>query len=237
MKRDFSHLPAWVEALASGICRATANIIAMACSAVVMEFPKGVFITMMPFLDASGMSTLSTPIPARPMTLRLVAAASTFSVTFVADRMARPSYAPITDRSLSLSLPMEGSKVTSMPRVTEDLDSGFRELVGDENFWGHVRHSLLADRPPRGGPGHAYLEKDEGGSGRRGLFLDFHVKGPVEPWQHRLDIRGSRPSRRTRSADPGARRGSRRHRARHLRPPAAWPRPWRTPRHRRSGHR
>jgi hypothetical protein len=52
MKRDFSHLPAWVEALASGIWRATANIIAMACSAVVMEFPKGVFITMMPFFDA-----------------------------------------------------------------------------------------------------------------------------------------------------------------------------------------
>jgi hypothetical protein len=39
MKRFFSHLPAWVEALASGIWRATANIRAMACSAVVMALP------------------------------------------------------------------------------------------------------------------------------------------------------------------------------------------------------
>jgi len=39
MKRFFSHLPAWVEVLASGIWRATANIRAMACSAVVMALP------------------------------------------------------------------------------------------------------------------------------------------------------------------------------------------------------
>ena len=39
MKRFFSHLPALVEAEASGIWRASANIIAMACSAVVMVLP------------------------------------------------------------------------------------------------------------------------------------------------------------------------------------------------------
>jgi hypothetical protein len=50
-----------------------------------------VFITMMPFFDASGISTLSTPIPARPITRRFVAAAMIFYVTLVADRMARPS--------------------------------------------------------------------------------------------------------------------------------------------------
>ena len=49
----------------------------MACSAVVIELPNGVFITMMPFLVAAGMSTLSTPMPARPMTFRLLAAAMT----------------------------------------------------------------------------------------------------------------------------------------------------------------
>jgi hypothetical protein len=65
--------------LASGIWRATAIIMAMACSAVVIELPKGVFITITPFLDAAGISTLSTPMPARPITLRLVAAASTLS--------------------------------------------------------------------------------------------------------------------------------------------------------------
>ena len=73
MKRFFSHLPAWVEASACGIWRASASISAMACSAVVIELPNGVFITMMPFAVAAGMSTLSTPMPARPITFRLFA--------------------------------------------------------------------------------------------------------------------------------------------------------------------
>ena len=71
MKRFFSHLPAWVEASACGIWRASANIIAMACSAVVIELPNGVFITITPRAVAAGMSTLSTPMPARPITFRL----------------------------------------------------------------------------------------------------------------------------------------------------------------------
>ena len=91
MKRLFSHLPAWVDALAWGICLANANIMAMACSAVVMELPNGVFITITPRAVAAGMSTLSTPIPARPTTFRLSAAASTVFVTLVAERMASPS--------------------------------------------------------------------------------------------------------------------------------------------------
>jgi hypothetical protein len=121
----------------SGIWRATANIIAMACSAVVIELPKGVFITMMPFLEAAGMSTLSTPMPARPITLRLSAAAMTFSVTLVAERMARPSYSPITSSSLSLSLPMLRVEGDVDAAIAEDLDGGFRQLVGYENFGGH----------------------------------------------------------------------------------------------------
>ncbi len=91
MNRFFSHLPAWVEASAAGNWRATANIMAMACSAVVIELPKGVFITMMPRLVAAGRSTLSTPMPARPITFSLSAAAINFSVTLVAERIARPS--------------------------------------------------------------------------------------------------------------------------------------------------
>ena len=45
----------------------------MACSAVVIELPNGVFITITPLAVAAGMSTLSTPMPARPITLRLFA--------------------------------------------------------------------------------------------------------------------------------------------------------------------
>ncbi|EAU46702.1 hypothetical protein R2601_16315 [Salipiger bermudensis HTCC2601] len=116
MNLDFSHLPAWVEASAAGIWRATANIIAMACSAVVIMLPNGVFITITPFLDAASLSTLSVPMPARPTTLRLVACSRMVGVTLVAERMARPSYWPITSASLSLSLPRSGMKSTSMPR-------------------------------------------------------------------------------------------------------------------------
>jgi len=91
MKRFFSHFPAWVEASAAAICRAAANIRATACSAVVIEFPNGVFMTTMPRAVAEGMSMLSTPIPARPITLRLVAAAMTSLSAFVAERTASPS--------------------------------------------------------------------------------------------------------------------------------------------------
>ena len=91
MKRFFSHLPACVDASASGSWRASANISATACSAVVIEFPNGVFITTTPLAEAAGMSTLSIPIPARPTTFRLVAASRMSRVTLVDERIARPS--------------------------------------------------------------------------------------------------------------------------------------------------
>ena len=94
MKRFFSHLPACVDASACGICRASASISVIACSAVVIELPKGVFITMMPFAVAAGMSTLSTPMPARPITFRFFARSRIFGVTFVAERIASPSKLP-----------------------------------------------------------------------------------------------------------------------------------------------
>ena len=40
------------------------------CSAVVIALAEGVFITMIPFLDAADTSTLSTPIPALPINLK-----------------------------------------------------------------------------------------------------------------------------------------------------------------------
>ena len=75
---------------AAGMWRASANISAMACSAVVIELPKGVFITITPLAVAAARSILSTLTPARPMTLRRVARSSTLAVTFVAERIAKP---------------------------------------------------------------------------------------------------------------------------------------------------
>ena len=114
MKRFFSHLPALVEAEASGNCRASANIIAMACSAVVIALPKGVFITTTPRAVALVTSTLSTPMPARPTTFSRGAACSTSRVTLVAERTAKPSYSPMMARSSAGVRPVLTS--ASMPR-------------------------------------------------------------------------------------------------------------------------
>ncbi len=88
---DFSHLSVLMEAVAWGTLRAAETIRARACSAVVTVLPKGVFMTMTPFWEAVGMSTLSTPIPARPITFRLAPASMISAVALVAERMARPS--------------------------------------------------------------------------------------------------------------------------------------------------
>ncbi len=112
--RFFSHLPVLVEAEASGIWRAKANIMAIACSAVVMVLPCGVFITTTPRAVAERISTLSTPMPARPTTFRLLAASKSSRVTLVADRTASPSYGAIMLRRSAGERP--GFKSTSTPR-------------------------------------------------------------------------------------------------------------------------
>ena len=181
MKSFFGHLPAWVPALASGIWRASANIIAIACSAVVMLLPKGVFITMTPFFDASGMSTLSTPMPARPTTLRFVAAARTSAVTFVAERIARPSYSPIIAISSSLLLPVMTS--TSMPRSLK-IAAAFGSILSLMRTLGAVMSLILFSR--EGGnpsPGVAVLQCQVMGPRLRGDTLKLVKRGvcPVEP--------------------------------------------------------
>ena len=90
-KRLFSHFPERVVRSASGIRRASASSMAMACSAAVMELPYGVFMTTMPRAVAAAMSMLSTPIPARPMTRSRGAAVSVAAVIRVAERTAMPS--------------------------------------------------------------------------------------------------------------------------------------------------
>ena len=92
MNRSFSHLPLFMEAVAWGIHRVIEKIIAIVCSAVVTVLPPGVFITTIPRLVATCVSTLSKPEPARPTTFRRSAAASNSAVTFVADRTMSASY-------------------------------------------------------------------------------------------------------------------------------------------------
>ena len=66
----FSHRPACMDSLAWGTERARASISATVCSATLTALPPGVFITSTPRLVAATMSTLSTPIPALPITCK-----------------------------------------------------------------------------------------------------------------------------------------------------------------------
>ncbi len=79
-----------MEWSAWGIFRDRAISIAMACSAVVTVLPPGVFMTMTPLELAASRSTLSTPMPARPITFMFFAASMTSAVTLVALRMTIP---------------------------------------------------------------------------------------------------------------------------------------------------
>ena len=84
-----SQRPARTPAAACGTLRARASSSVIACSAVVTLEPPGVFMTTMPFLVAASTSTLSTPMPARPITRSASARASTSAVTLVPLRMMR----------------------------------------------------------------------------------------------------------------------------------------------------
>ena len=133
MKRFFSHLPAWVEASACGIWRASANIMAMACSAVVIELPKGVFITITPLrgggrdvdvVDAdAGAADHLEGLGAREDLRRDLGGRADGEAVVVAD-----------DRGeLVLVLAELGLEIDLDAAILEDLDGGGRKVVGDEH--------------------------------------------------------------------------------------------------------
>ena len=165
----FSHLPARVEASASGICRASASISVMACSAVVIELPNGVFITMMPRAVAAGISTLSTPMPARPITFRFLRLLEHFGRDL--GGRADGQAVETVDRlgELVLVLAEIGLEIDLDAAILEDRDGGGRQRVGDENFaaWHELHEPLMA----------AFASA--------ALALAI---GPVEPQRQRFDI-------------------------------------------------
>ena len=71
--------------------RASASSSAIVCSAAVTTFDSGALATTMPRLVAAGTSTLSTPTPARPITLSRSAFSISSAVIFVAERITMPS--------------------------------------------------------------------------------------------------------------------------------------------------
>ena len=83
-------MPDVSDACACGTLRASASINAIVCSAAATMFDCGAFATMIPRFVAAGTSTLSTPIPARPITRSRSARSMTSAVTCVAERISRP---------------------------------------------------------------------------------------------------------------------------------------------------
>src|ERR1022692_4567797 len=204
MNLFFSHLPARVEVSASGICRAKASISVIACSSGGVELPNGVFITMMPRAVAAGMSTLSTPMPARPITFRFLAFSRILADTLVAERMARPSKPPISSASLSLSLPRLGWKSTSMPRSLK-ICTAAGESASEMRTLGMAIAAFFewvcwsSSPPARGGGGGKIVALRR--LRQRGFGLS---EGPVEPGRERLDVARFR---RRPAPDAQARRG------------------------------
>jgi len=86
------HSPRRTEASAAATRRARAKRRASACSAAAMVLPVGALTTVMPAWVAASMSTLSTPTPARPITVRRVPAAIIAASTFTWLRTRRASY-------------------------------------------------------------------------------------------------------------------------------------------------
>ena len=83
-----SHFPSRMDPAAWGTGRAPQSRWVNVSSAVATVLPDGVFMTITPRSVAASTSTLSTPTPARPTTLRRCAAAITSAVTLVSERTA-----------------------------------------------------------------------------------------------------------------------------------------------------
>ena len=85
------HKPDFIELSAVGIDRARENINASTCSATAWVVAEGEFTTVTLCRLAAARSMLSTPTPARPTTLRLVAAEKTSAFTCVRLRTIKAS--------------------------------------------------------------------------------------------------------------------------------------------------
>ena len=86
-----SQRPSTSAMCAWGMLRACASMSAMACSAADTALDPAALTTTMPRSVAAGTSTLSTPVPARPITRRRGAWAMRAAVTLVALRTTRAS--------------------------------------------------------------------------------------------------------------------------------------------------
>ena len=154
-QRERSHFPATRAAWAWGMLRAIESSRATACSAADSTFDVGAFTTMTPRRVAAATSTLSSPIPARPTTMRSRPASSTSAVTWVSERMisaAAPGTAWRSSagvRPIRMSTSWPASRRRTMPRSA--IVSETRTLAIPP--WSPIRRPIakgIAGRVPSG---------------------------------------------------------------------------------------
>ncbi len=145
MKRFFSHLPAWVEASAAGSWRASANISAIACSAVVIELPNGVFMTITPLRRRGGNVDVVDADAGAADHLQLLGVFEQLGGDL--GRRADRQAVVVADDLGELVLVEAGLDVDLDAALLEDRDGGGREFVGDENAGSHGSCSLSSRSP------------------------------------------------------------------------------------------
>jgi len=139
------HCPAFIDAVACGMWRASETISEIACSAVVMVLPPGVFITTMPRLVAAPTSTLSTPMPARPITFNCLAASITSLVTFVPLRITNASASAIASANSPGDSP--GEFTTSTPSASSRISRPWVARESVTRTFATIALSIWASSP------------------------------------------------------------------------------------------
>ncbi len=140
-----SQRPATSAAWACGTLRAEASSSAIVCSAAEMMLLCGALTTITPRLVAASTSTLSSPMPARPTTIRSDPAASTSSVTCVAERMIS-ACAPGIDLEQFVGGQVEAD-VDVVAGGTEAIEASVGDFFGDQDA--SHRPSCLSARTVR----------------------------------------------------------------------------------------
>ena len=126
-----SQRPATSAEWAWGTLRAWASSSAIVCSAADTMLLCGALTTITPRRVAASTSTLSSPMPARPTTSRSVPAASTSSVTVVAERMIRAWAPTIAVEQLLGGQP--DPHVDLVAGGAEAVEPAVGDLFGDED--------------------------------------------------------------------------------------------------------
>src|SRR6266850_2468970 len=195
-----SHRPAFIEASACGIIRASESSSDIVCSAAETVFPPGTFITTIPARVAASASTLSTPVPARPITRRRFAAPMIAAVTLVWLRTTSAVQGAIAALRSSPAMPGRYSTVTPLSarnRSTQrsETSSVIRTLISSvipgSAPSSHSRQDVI-DHAQKllhlGGPALAHVRDAERLPLEIAVAVAEKIAAPLQLGEHRAEV-------------------------------------------------